>query len=75
MAKGVRNVMSMLGGSSGKQKAAEQQARFQQQIAQVQQAEAVRQGSRQGAEALGQAAKRRRGMLLLDTAGGKATLG
>ncbi len=75
MSRAVSGVMSMLGGASRGQRAAEAQARQQQQVAQLNQAEAAREGSRSSAEALGTAARRKRGMLLLDTRGGKETLG
>lgn len=74
MGKLVSGLTGLFSGSA-KQKSASAQAQLQQQISQVNQQNAANDAARRSGEAYGQASKRRRGMLLLDTAQGKATLG
>ena len=75
MGKIVSGLSGLFGAGSGKQKAAAAQAQLQQQVAQVDQRNAANEAARRSGEAYGQAAKRRRGLLLLDTQQGKASLG
>lgn len=71
----VKSAMSMLTGNGAKKSAdAEAQARQQQQVAQVNQQNAVNEGAKSTAEAMGMAGRRRKGNLLLSGRDGKASL-
>ncbi len=74
MAKGVRNVMSMLGGGSASKRPPNSKPECSSRFHRCSRLRPCGRRALLGRGA-GQSARRRRGMLLLDTAGGKATLG